>query len=196
MIPPDRFIERSVNYDAWLAARRLGVTATAVAEAATPAGFAKVVEEFRNPTVVTPNEFMLFGTDSERELMRHAHRVHGILPSDWLIAGEDRRHLATPDGLSLDHTVIAECKTTGKDWATVPIKYRRQVQWQLAITGAERCLFVWNLRVPDDQGWFFLGWVEPKTLWVERDEDEISKLVEVADRLIEAKAEVSDGWEA
>ena len=184
MIPADRFIIRQTEYLGWLEARRHGVSATAVAEAATPSGFRNVVDNWGQSVEV--NDYMTFGSESEAELMRHAHREHGILPSDWLIAGENPRHLATPDGLAVDHSEIAECKTTGKDWATTPIKYRRQVQWQLAITGAARCLFVWNLRVPDDNGWFYLGWIEPKTLWIERDPDMIADLTVTADRLLEA----------
>lgn len=190
MIDPQRFLVRSTEYEAWLRAREGGVSATTVADAATPAGFAQVVEQRRNSVPVIPNEYMLFGTASEPVLMEHAHREFGVLPSDWLIAGEDSRHLATPDGLSLDHTVIAECKTTGKDWGDKPpIRYRRQVQWQLHTTGAERCLFVWNLRVPDEHGWFFLEWLEPKTLWIERDEKMIGQLIEVAERVMEVDDE-------
>ena len=183
-IDAQRFLVRSTDRAQWLAAREGGVSATTVAEAATPAGFRAVLEQRRNPVDLYPNDYMLFGTESEHALMEFAHRQHGILPSDWLIAGDDQRHLATPDGLSIDHSEIAECKTTGKDWKTPPIKYRRQVQWQLAVTGAERCLFLWNLRVPDEHGWFYLAWLEPKSLWIERDEDMISELVGVADRLL------------
>lgn len=184
MIDASRFIVRSTEREKWLAARNGGVSATTVADAATPAGFREVVEARLNPAEVVPNEYMRFGTECEPVLMDYAHREFGILPSDWLIRGDDPRHLATPDGLSVDHTVIAECKTTGKGWQKPPIRYRRQIQWQLAVTGAERCLLVWNLRVPDDAGWFYLGWLEPKTLWVERDEKMIAELVEVADRLL------------
>lgn len=184
MIDAQRFLVRSTERAQWLAAREGGVSATTVAEAATPAGFLTVVDQRANPVQLDPNDYMLFGTESEPVLMEYAHREHGILPSDWLIAGENQTHLATPDGLSLDHTMIAECKTTGKDWKTVPIKYRRQVQWQLAVTGAEKCLFLWNLRVPDEHGWFYLEWLEPKTLWIERDEKMIAELVSVADRLL------------
>jgi len=187
MLTADRFLVRSTD-PAWHDHRRKGVSATTVAEAATQSGLQAVLEARANPVEVIPNDYMLFGTESEPELMRYAHQEHGILPNDWLLAGVNRAHLATPDGLSPDHTLIAECKTTGKDWATIPIKYRRQVQWQLGVTGAERCLFVWNLRVPDDNGWFYLGWFEPKTVWLDRDENMIADLVNVADRILEAEA--------
>lgn len=187
MIHAARFIEQSDNRAAWVAARRGAATATEVARAATPAGYADALADRLSPVEIIPNEYMRFGTESEPEIMRHAHRKHDILPSSWLIAAaENPLHMATPDGLSVDHQVIAECKTTGTDWASVPIKYRRQVQWQLYVTGAVRCLFLWQLRVPDSVGGFYLGWIEPKTLWVERDEKMIAELVQVADRLLEA----------
>ena len=182
VIPASRFIIRQTEYQGWLEARRHGVSATAVAEAATPSGFRNVVDNWGVP--VEENAYMTFGKEAEPELMRFAHQEHGILPSDWLIAGENPRHLATPDGLALDHLTIAECKTTGTDWGDKPpIKYRRQVQFQLNITQAERCLLVWNLRVPDDNGWFYLAWLEPKALWIERDPDMIADLDKVAEKL-------------
>lgn len=184
MIPASRFLIRSTEYEGWLEARRNGVSATAVASAATPAGFRETVASWGESVEV--NDYMRFGSESEAELMRYAHQEHGILPSDWLIAGDNPRHLATPDGLSLDHLTIAEAKTTGKDWTAPPIKYRRQTQWQMAVTGAERCLLLWNLRVPDEHGYFYLGWIEPKTLWIERDDNMIADLTRTADELLEA----------
>jgi len=188
LIPASRFIALSDDRSAWLAARALGITATQVAAAATESGFAQVVAELRYPSPVEDNAYMAFGRDSEAEIMRHAHLEHGILPSHWLIAGEDPRDLATPDGLSLDHTLVAEAKTTGKDWSTPPIKYRRQVMWQLHCTGAERGLLLWNLRVPDERGGFYLGWIEPKTLWIERDPKMINELVATRDRLLSIRS--------
>lgn len=186
MIDASRFLVRSTEREAWLQARRGGVTATTVAEAATESGFQKIAAERRNPVDVIPNDYMIFGSESEAAIMRYAHEEHGILPSDWLIrAAENPAHLATPDGLSPDHTLIGEAKTTGTDWGDkIPIKYRRQVQWQLYVCDAGRCLFLWQLRVPDDNGWFFMPWLEPKHLWVDRDPDMISELVDVADRLL------------
>ena len=185
MIDASRFLVQSRYRDEWLATRLTGVTATTVSAAATPAGFREVVASWGQP--VEPNGYMTFGSESEHELMRHAHTAYGILENDFLIAAENNpRHLATPDGISPDHRLIAEAKTTGRDWDAPPIKYRRQCQWQMYVTNTERCLLLWNLRVPDDADWFYLGWIEPKTLWIERDETMIRDLTEVADRLLEA----------
>lgn len=185
MIAADRFLVQSSDRDEWLDARRQGVTATEVSLAATPAGFALAAEARRYPADGEDNAFMAFGREAEPELMRYAHRRLGILPNSWLIAAElQRAHMATPDGLSLDHKLIAECKTTGKPWTTAPIKYRRQIAWQCYVTGAERCALVWNLRVDDGHGWFYLGYMEPRVEWIDRDDAMITDLIATADRLL------------
>jgi predicted phage-related endonuclease len=115
------------------------------------------------------------------------HTKFGILPNEWLIRNDKYpHHLATPDGLSLDHELISEVKTTGQDWEekSIPIQYRRQVQWQLHVTGASRCLFAWMKRI-DEGGVFAPAWFEPKTLWIERDKTMIEMLISTANRLWE-----------
>ena len=185
MIPASRFLIRSTEYEGWLEARRNGVSATAVASAATPAGFRDTVDNWG--ASVEPNEYMLFGNESEPELMRYAHQEHGILPSDWIIRAEsDPRWIATPDGIDPAHTKIAEAKTTGKIPNSIPRKHRDQMFWQMFCTDTERGLYVVNDRVPDDNGWFYLGRIEPVTYWLERDDTRIGQLVEVAERLWEA----------
>jgi predicted phage-related endonuclease len=94
--------------------------------------------------------------------------------------------MATPDGLSLDNVAIAEIKTTGKDWnpEKIPVQYRRQVQWQLHVTGARQCVFAWMLREERD-GAFMPAWFEPRVVVMERDEEMIASLVKVADGLWE-----------
>lgn len=187
MITADRFIARDVERERWLKARARGVTATEVRDAATDAGFRDLVASWDEPAF-EGNEYTAFGTWAEPQLLDFAHREHGILPSGWLIASaEDRRWLATPDGLSLDHREIAEAKTTGKDWTKAPLKYIRQIQWQLFVSGAERCLLLWHLRATADDGSFYMPWIEPKTLWIERDETMIATLIEVAEKVWEAK---------
>lgn len=180
MIPADRFVvDKLRDEEGWLFEHGRTISATAVAKAATPSGFTAVVESWGEH--VEPNLYMQFGTMWEPFIAGVVKRDHAVMPNDWLIRSEvSPLYTATPDGLTLDHTVIGEYKTTGKDWDTPPIQYRRQVQWQLFVTSAERCVFSWLLRDENFQP----GWDEPKTLTIERDEKEITKLVGVADRLI------------
>jgi hypothetical protein len=190
MIPASRFIATSDDRPVWLAARTGAVTATEVARAATPAGFLLAAEERRNPQPVEDNAYMKFGRDNEQWLALDLKAKFGIMPNHWLIAAESNpMHMATPDGLSLDHTAIAEIKTGGKaEYVKPPIQYRRQIQWQLWCTGAEWCAYAFMHRI-EVGGVFVPAWLEPKTLRIERDDAMISQLVTVADRLLDIDTE-------
>ena len=187
MIQAERFIaNKALSKDRWLEARRGGVTATQVAKAASgPGGFEQAVMEYREEFQETDNPYMKFGRDWEGPISMHLKDQFGIMPNEWLISSSVSDHyLATPDGLSLGHDQISEVKTTGKDWATIPVQYRRQVQWQLFVTGAESCVFAWMLR--EERGGVFMpAWFDPKVEIIERDEDMIASLVKVADELWE-----------
>jgi len=188
MITADRFIANKLYFhEGWLEARRSGVTATQVAKASTPAGFKQAVTDYIDDTHIPDNPYMAFGRDFEPVIARTVHTKYGILPNEWLISAEGSgQHLATPDGLSPDHTMISEIKTTGKDWddEKIPVQYRRQVQWQLHVTGAERCLFAWMKRI-DVDGVFAPAWFEPRCLWIDRDEGMIESLQDTANQLWE-----------
>lgn len=186
MIPPDRFIVESRYREDWLEARALGITATAVAEAATPAGFTAHVDSWSEPPF-EGNGYTRFGSWAERYIMQHAHREYGILPNDWLIRGDVDWQYGTPDGLSPDHTLIAEAKTGGTVPLSVKRQHRDQCQWNMHITGAERCLYLFQQRAVADDGSYYLGLIEPITFWIDRDETRIRELIEVAQRLKEAK---------
>lgn len=190
MISADRFIAcKSLDEQAWLDARRLGFSATTMAKAMTPAGFREVIADWDNETPIPVNPYMQFGLDSEPWLALWTKEQTGVMPNDWLIRHEDNlTAYATPDGLSLDHETISEIKTTGKDWGTVdkaPIQYQRQVQWQLYVTGASLCVFVWLLR-EDHDGVLSPAWLEPKYGVIERDNAMIDKMVERSAELAEA----------
>ena len=189
MITSDRFVaSKSLSKSDWLAARREGVTATQVAKAASgPGGFEQAVLDYREEFVEQDNPFMKFGRDWEYPIAKQLQKDFGIVPNEWLIASEDNpRFLATPDGLDIYHGTVAEIKTTGKDWdeKRIPVQYRRQVQWQMFVTGADMCVFAWMLR--EERGGVFMpAWFDAKTVIVDRDEEMIGDLIRVADRLLE-----------
>lgn len=186
LILPNRFLaSKSESEQKWLDARRGGVTATTVAKAASGvAGFAGELEKLRNPSPIEDNAYMKFGRDAEPWIMDDLETRFGIIASDWVIASKDNpRFLATPDGLSADHTRSGEVKTTGTDWgewSKVPIHYRRQCQWQMFVCDTEETVFAYMLRDND----FTAAWLEVKTFVIPRDEKMISQLVRVADDLL------------
>lgn len=190
MIPRKRFIETSDNYEAWLAARRGAVTATEVAKAATPAGFEAAVSERLNRVEVIQNDFMRFGSEHEVWLAEHLEREFGVRPNRWLIASADNpTHMATPDGLSEDHTRMAEIKTGGQEPPTPPVQHLRQMAWQFRCNEfAEEIVYAFLLR-KNVNGVLMPAWPAPRTWIVRRDEALIEKLIRVADRLVAAVEE-------
>ena len=95
----------------------------------------------------------------------------------------EKRHLATPDGITVDtdgRVILAEIKTTNKTWKSIPRTYLRQVWWQQHVLGAERTLVVWE----EHDGFVPVG-DEPRCAWVDRDEREIGNLVRLATELID-----------
>jgi putative phage-type endonuclease len=186
----ERMVARSQT-DEWYKARQYGVSATTVAKAASgPAGYNAELQNalFPEDNEVVDNAYMKFGRDWEQWIVEALPAEYGIEHNDWLIRGDDdyRWHLATPDGLNADWTRIAEVKTTGKDWdgSAVPIQYRRQVQWQLHVTGATECVFAWLLRAEADNGDFVPAWLEPKHIVMQRDQVMIDHLIQVAQNFI------------
>lgn len=188
----NRLVARS-GTDEWYKARQYGVSATTVAKAAAgPGGFKAELDRALHPedNIVEDNAYMKFGRDWESWIVDMIPAEYGIVHNDWLIcAAEEPRHLATPDGLNADWSRIAEVKTTGKDWDidnlnSIPIQYRRQIQWQMYVTGAQSCVFAWLLRQEDMFGEFTPGWIEPKFVEIERDDDLIAELIDVAHRFV------------
>ncbi len=183
MIPVARFVVESTDEPAWLAARATGVTATQVAKAMTVSGMAGVVSEMVSPPPTPGNAYMAFGRESEPWLAMWVKDRYEVMPNRWLIAGERATDLATPDGLSLDHTEISEIKTGGTEAPKPSRVHRDQIQWQLHVTGASRCRYTFMLRTPNFQP----AWLEPVGCWIDRDENRIAQLKVKADQLMEIK---------
>ncbi len=178
----DRIVADATDRMAWLKARARGVTATDVARLSSPKALRGVAIEKLLGTGFGGNAFTAHGRLREPEIGHWARRVYGMHPSSALFHADGRRdHLATPDGMRERGPVLELCeiKTTNSAWKSIPRHYLRQVWWQQYVLGAERTLVVWEQH--DD---FVPIGAEPECRWVDRDENEIHRLVGLADQLL------------
>ncbi|UAJ81408.1 YqaJ viral recombinase family protein [Leifsonia sp. ZF2019] len=179
-----RVVARSSDRVGWLRARSRGITATDVAKLSTPRSLRAAVYDKLHGSGFSGNSFTQHGRVREPEIAAWVAATHGIQPSDALFHAErDRRHLATPDGLAVradERIELCEIKTTNKPFRSIPRSYLRQIWWQQYVLGAERTLFVW-----EQHDGFVPLHDEPECRWVDRDENEIAKLVTLAGDLIE-----------
>nr|WP_234661777.1 YqaJ viral recombinase family protein [Agromyces marinus] len=172
---------------AWLRARAQGVTATDAAKLASEASVRAAANEKLydgRSRGFGGSRYTDHGREREPVIAKWVHREHGISPSSLLFHAEsERRHLATPDGLAIrggGALELCEIKTTSKPWRGIPRGYLRQVWWQQYVLGAERTLVVWE----QHDGFVPIG--DPQCRWVDRDEDQIARLVRLADLLLDA----------
>jgi hypothetical protein len=178
-----RILADSTDRVAWLRARSRGVTATDVARLSSTKSLQAVALDKIMGTGFGGNAYTDHGRAREPEIARWVRAEHRIEPSSALFhADGDRLHLATPDGVGVVNgaLVTSEIKTTSSAFRSIPRSYLRQVWWQQYVLGAERTLFVWEQH--DD---FVPVEPEPKCLWVERDDNEIHVLVQLANKLLE-----------
>ena len=178
-----RILADSTDRVAWLRARSRGVTATDVARLSSVRSLQAVALDKIMGTGFGGNAYTDHGRAREPEIARWVRAEHRIEPSSALFhADGERLHLATPDGVGVvdGALVTSEIKTTSSAWRSIPRSYLRQVWWQQYVLGAERTLFVWEQH--DD---FVPVGAEPKCAWVERDDNEIHMLVQLANKLLE-----------
>ena len=182
-----RMVTDGTDRAAWMRARSRGITATDVAKLSTPRSIEAAAREKLYGSRFGGNAYTEHGKAREPEIAAWVLEEHGIAPSRALFHAEaDLRHLATPDGLALRSSgtiELAEIKTTNKSWRSIPRNYLRQVWWQQYVLGAERTLMVW------EQHENFVPVGDPQCRWIDRDEDEIERLVGLAMRLIDVLIE-------
>ena len=177
-----RILARASDRVAWLRARSRGITATDVARLSSRSSLQAVALDKLMGSGFGGNAFTDHGRAREPEIARWVRANHRIEPSDALFhADGEKLHLATPDGVAMvDGTlVLAEIKTTSSAWRSIPRSYLRQVWWQQYVLGAERTLLVWEQH--DD---FVPVSPEPEYRWIERDDNQIHILVDLANQLI------------
>lgn len=97
------------------------------------------------------------------------------------VVGVDGRFSASFDGLTMGEDVAAEHKSLNDairaaiDSISLPVYYREQMEHQLMVSGAEKCLFLATSWDQDESGEWYL--VEQKHFWYEPDLELRAKIV-------------------
>ncbi|WP_022886401.1 YqaJ viral recombinase family protein [Glaciibacter superstes] len=150
---------------AWLAERLGGVTATEIRDLMVKG------PTFRRELIAlklglrkdtfTGNQYTAWGNKREPVIAAWVETRFGIQPESRVFrAADNARFLASPDGVTFDPfsglLLLAEDKTSGYDIAPGTQKfdevgYLIQMIWGMRVTGARRCLYVWEQHDKDWQ---------------------------------------------
>jgi hypothetical protein len=178
----DRMLADGTDKGEWMRVRSTGITATDVARLSSPSAIPQAAREKLFGSTFTGNAYTRHGQEREPVIAAWVFEKFGIESNQGLFHAEgDRRHLATPDGISELNggLALAEIKTSGKPLEEIPANYMRQIHWQQYVLGAERTLFVW------EQHQDFIPMAsEPRFCWIERDEEGIADVLKRAAALI------------
>jgi len=172
-----RIVAHSDDRDAWLEARNKGVTASNAASLATPNSIESILKS-KFYTDFVGNAATEWGIEREPLLLEWA----GFSQNKYLLHAEDnKRFMATPDGIKETKTGVELCqvKTSSKPLGKIPATYWRQMQWEMYVADANRNLLVWEHHenfVPVD--------LQPVSVWVDRDEDAINQIKQLATALL------------
>lgn len=184
---------------AWHAERLKGATATQVRDIVKRGiGFRTNLLQMKargEAEAWVSNQYTAWGNKREPIIAEWVRSRFGIDPESRVFhSAEDARWLASPDGLGADFDgglLAAEIKTSKHDVAPwMPdfdrMGYMLQMQWVMRVTGARRCLYVWEQHDSDwrDRGGEFVEpaplYSEPKFAWIEYDPAIVADLEKVA----------------
>jgi hypothetical protein len=182
--------------DTWHEARRKVVTATQIRDwtkgrAADRARILiqKVTGAREDLSAV---KYIEWGNFREPFLQDWVETKYGIAPigNDLYVSSSDPRWACTPDGYSeaFGEIVLSEIKTSKHDLNPtlgyfLDTAYEDQMQWEMLVSNANRCLFVWEQH---DDNWD--PWptpFPPQAVWMERDNKRIGVLVVNAEVMLE-----------
>lgn len=146
------------------------------------------------------NRYTAWGNTREPIIAEQLQEQFGMLPESRVFrSAENRRHLASPDGIRVaddGRLEVAEIKTSGVDIAPGTAAYAKkgyaiQQQWVMGVLGADRSLYAWEQH---DGDWLARGgqYEEPEPLdlfvptqWIPFDADLFAELVILADHFLE-----------
>lgn len=202
--------DEATDREGWLAARRAGVTATQVAKLAASPAYALELrrEKATGVQTFTGNAATEWGKARE-PIIAEWYAGSGLEPTSKLYrAKDDDRFLASPDMIGEDFgeaLFLGEVKTSKHNLSPDGEWFRRttyydQMQWQMFVTGATWCSFIWeqhnDIWEQQIDGSFGPTPYDPRTASIERDDDRIEHLVGVAERFLDADGEVAgaEAW--
>ncbi len=194
--------DKTVDEEAWLRARRVGVTATEVSKLATPGesyALTLIKEKQTGERTFFGNQYTDWGLAREEVLVKNILEPEGFVGSDVLYhAPGNPRHLATPDGIYArdGFLMLAEIKTSKYDLDPEGEHFKKtsyydQMQWQLYVAGDDvtEMLFVWEQH--NDQ-WPTPSPFEANKAWIDRDQKRIEELIVIADKFLD---QLDNGYE-
>lgn len=197
--------------EAWLAARRTGVTATeakklimAVDATARKAVMKQLAVEKIEGSAFAGNHFTVWGQLREPVILSELASRYGFRECGHLIKAEaNPRHMATPDGWGTDFErgdVLVEIKTSTNDkrlgaQAFDKAGYFYQMQWQMYCAGFDRVAYVVEQHDNDFSRWDSVDrstWgmdygpavQDISVEWVDRDQAVIGKMIQYADEFL------------
>lgn len=178
----DRILADSVLRDEWRAARAHVIGASDAASLSKLESLPLYLASKLKSDIWQGNAFTAHGNDMEPGLLAYA----GFEQNTYLVHAEgEPGFAATPDGIreSADGSlVLAEVKTTNKPWRTIPLRYRRQCWWAQYVLGAEQTKFIWM----EHDGDFELTSIDPHVVNIDRDQEQIDRMVAIATPLLAA----------
>ena len=173
----------------WLEARSSRVTASEINRVASGGRgtWRQILADKLNGAQFRGNADTQRGRDREPALMAYiASFVEpAIKPNSQLFVHPDHSRIgATPDGIGevRGTRVLAEVKSHrfGWDRTDVPPQHFDQIQLQLAVCGADRCLYLWESMGEDGSPTLD----DPGHVWVGRDEKRIDYLIRQAEEFL------------
>lgn len=188
------YVVSSDDREAWLEARRRGVTATEIAELATggPGAWERLrADKAGHGKQFGGNRYTEWGNAREPALAKQMSAMYPWLKHNTMLIShkDDDRFLATPDMIGHSPNQLSQLKTSlykGKKWAEPPKKYGIQCDWEMFVSGADSNILATEYYKERDGGGFIPAFPLESLheFLIDRNEDRIAKLVDIAEQFL------------
>ncbi len=171
----ERFLLNADDYYKWTWLSRNHVAATDAAALASSNSINSIMTR-KYSDYELDSKYIDWGNKREPEILKHFNLTQN---RSMYHAEHQKRFIAMPDAIfeKDGSLVIAQVKTTSKDFKKIPKKYLRQVQWEMYVSGASSCLFIWEYHEN-------FNIISLKSQWIDRDEEIIKNLTTLGCQLI------------